>query len=141
MSQSSYCLVAHLLGHNRDTHGIVKIYTKSWTKPHLCCMLPRKLFFFSFYFQFNLLVNIPTGIVLVLIYTLWANPRASSSQKEHPKSHFLFNIITLMTMCCMIKVAHVISLFINHCSTSSICTPLKSSTFFHLQGPYRCLRE
>lgn len=96
-------------------------------------MLLRKLFFFSFYFQFNLLVSIPTGSVLALIDTLWVNPRTSSSQEKHPRSHFLFNIITLMTMCSTIKVAHVISLFINHCSMSSICTALKSSIFFHLQ--------
>lgn len=112
--------------------------TKSWLKPCPCCMLLRKLLFFTFYFQFNLLADIPTGIVLALIYTLSANRRALSSQKWHAKSHFLGNIIALMTMYSIMKVAQVILLFINHYSSSSVCTAVTSSTFSHLQGPYRC---
>lgn len=70
-------------------------------------------------------------------FTHSANARTSSSQKWHPKSHFLFNVITLMT-CSIIKVAHAILLFINHYNSSSICTAMTRSTFSHLQGPYLC---
>lgn len=117
---------------------VLVLYTKSLIKLHPCCMLLRKLLFLSFSFQLNLLASIPTGIVLALIYTLSANPRTSSSQKWHPKSHFLCNIITLMITCSIIKVAHVILLFINCYSSSSISTVVTSSTFSHLYRPYMC---
>lgn len=137
MSQTARSPMARLLVAT-GIHVVLILYTKSQIKTHPCCMLLRKLVFFGFYFQFYLLASIPTGILLALIYTLSANARTSSSQKWHPKSHFLYNIITLMTTCSIIKVAHVISLFINHYNSLSICTAVTRSTFSHLQGPYLC---
>lgn len=133
VSQSACSPVAHLLGDNK-IHVVLILCMKSQIKPYPCTLLRELLF--SFYFQFHSLPDISTGIVLTLIYTLLANPRTSSSQKWHPKSHFLFNIITLMIMCGIVKVAHVISLFINHYSSASTCTAVTSSTFSHLQWPF-----